>query len=96
MKITAIFVKIWRFFFILYEIKIHINSHIYRTCNLTKNHFIYNKEIPKMRIEYKKKAVKYINSCDKEDKPEPDELEAIAEAKADTSPSVPHEAINWD
>ena len=49
-----------------------------------------------MRIEYKKKAVKYINSCDKEDKPEPDELEAIAEAKADTSPTVPHEAINWD
>lgn len=31
-----------------------------------------------------------------EDKPEPDELEAIAEAKADTSPTVPHEAINWD
>jgi hypothetical protein len=28
--------------------------------------------------------------------PEPDELEAIAEAKADTSPTVPHEAINWD
>lgn len=88
-----------------------------------------------MRIEYKKKAVKYNNSCDKptkqrlkeaieklplgdvkklsglgtdyrlrvgvvkfipEDKPEPDELEAIAEAKADTSPTVPHEAINWD
>ncbi len=31
-----------------------------------------------------------------EDKPEPDELEAIAEAKADKSPTVPHEAINWD
>lgn len=31
-----------------------------------------------------------------EDKPEPDELEAIAEAKADTSPTVPHDAINWD
>jgi hypothetical protein len=28
------------------------------------------------------------------EKPEPDELEAIAEAKADTSPTVPHEAIN--
>ena len=31
-----------------------------------------------------------------EDKPEPDELEAIAEAKADKSPTVPHEAINWN
>lgn len=31
-----------------------------------------------------------------EDKPEPDELEAIAEAKLDKSPTVPHEAINWD
>ncbi len=31
-----------------------------------------------------------------EDKPEPDELEAIAEAKADTSPTIPHDAINWD
>ena len=31
-----------------------------------------------------------------EDKPEPDELEAIAEANADTSPTVTHEAINWD
>lgn len=31
-----------------------------------------------------------------EDKPEPDELEAIAEAKADKSPTVPHDAINWD
>ena len=29
-----------------------------------------------------------------EDKPEPDELEAIAEANADKSPTVPHEAIN--
>lgn len=27
---------------------------------------------------------------------EPDELEAIAEAKADTSPTIPHSAINWD
>lgn len=31
-----------------------------------------------------------------EDKPEPDELEAIAEAKTDTSPTVPHDAVNWD
>lgn len=31
-----------------------------------------------------------------EDKPEPDELKAIAEAKADTSPTVSHDAINWD
>ena len=31
-----------------------------------------------------------------EDKPEPDELEAIAEAKADTSPTIPHDAINWE
>lgn len=31
-----------------------------------------------------------------EDEPTPDELQAIAEAKADTSPNVPHEAINWD
>jgi len=30
-----------------------------------------------------------------EDKPLPDELEAIAEAKADTSETIPHEAINW-
>lgn len=30
-----------------------------------------------------------------EDKPLPDELEAIAEAKADTSENIPHEAINW-
>ena len=31
-----------------------------------------------------------------EDEPTPDELQAIAEAKADTSPTVPHETINWD
>lgn len=31
-----------------------------------------------------------------EDKPTPDELQAIEEAKADNSPTVPHEAINWD
>lgn len=31
-----------------------------------------------------------------EDKPEPDELEAIAEAKADTSDTISHDAINWD
>lgn len=30
-----------------------------------------------------------------ESEPEPDELEAIAEAKADTSPTTPHEAVNW-
>lgn len=29
-------------------------------------------------------------------KPEQDELVAIAEAKADTSPTIPHDAINWD
>lgn len=28
--------------------------------------------------------------------PEPDEIEAIAEAKADTSPTVSRDAINWD
>lgn len=31
-----------------------------------------------------------------EDEPTLDEIQAIAEAKADTSPTVPHEAINWD
>ena len=31
-----------------------------------------------------------------EDKPTPDELQAIVEAKADNSPTIPHEAINWD
>lgn len=31
-----------------------------------------------------------------EDDPAPDELEAIKEAKADTSPTIPHDAINWD
>ncbi|MCM1217197.1 MAG: hypothetical protein NC548_22080 [Lachnospiraceae bacterium] len=30
-----------------------------------------------------------------EDEPLPDELEAIAEAKADTSETIPHEAIKW-
>jgi hypothetical protein len=28
--------------------------------------------------------------------PKPDELEAIAEAKVDTSATVPHDSINWD
>lgn len=31
-----------------------------------------------------------------EDEPTPDEIEAIEAAKADTSPTIPHEAINWD
>lgn len=31
-----------------------------------------------------------------EDEPTPDELQAIAEAKADTSPTMPHEAVDWD
>lgn len=31
-----------------------------------------------------------------EDKPEPDELEAIAEAKVDTSETISHDSINWD
>ena len=31
-----------------------------------------------------------------EDKPTMDELEAIAEAKADRSPTISHEAIEWD
>ena len=31
-----------------------------------------------------------------EEKPLPDEVEAIAEAKADTSPTIPHNAINWE
>jgi hypothetical protein len=28
--------------------------------------------------------------------PEQDELEAFAEAKVDTTPTVSHDAINWD
>lgn len=28
--------------------------------------------------------------------PELDEIEAIAEAKADTSKTIPHDEINWD
>lgn len=31
-----------------------------------------------------------------EDEPTKEELEAIAEAKADTSPTVSHESIDWD
>lgn len=31
-----------------------------------------------------------------EDEPLPDEIEAIREAKEDTSPTIPHDAINWD
>ena len=31
-----------------------------------------------------------------EDDPLPDELEAIREAKPDTSPTAPHNSINWD
>ncbi len=31
-----------------------------------------------------------------EEKPLPDEIEAIEEAKADTSPTIPHDAINWN
>lgn len=31
-----------------------------------------------------------------EDEPLPDEIEAISEAKADTSETIPHNAINWD
>lgn len=31
-----------------------------------------------------------------EDEPLPDEIQAIEEAKADTSPTIPHDAINWD
>lgn len=31
-----------------------------------------------------------------EDKPTPDEIRAITEAKADTSPTVSHSDINWD
>ena len=31
-----------------------------------------------------------------EDEPTEDELQAIAEAKADKSTTIPHEAINWD
>ena len=53
-----------------------------------------------MQIEYKKNAVKYINSADmqlvSEDAPEPDEIEAIKAARLDTVPTVPHNAINWD
>lgn len=28
--------------------------------------------------------------------PEADELEAFAEAEADLSPTIPHEAVNWE
>ena len=31
-----------------------------------------------------------------EDEPTPDELQALLEAKADISPTIPHDAINWD
>lgn len=31
-----------------------------------------------------------------EDKPLPDEVEAIREARLDTSQTTPHDAINWD
>lgn len=31
-----------------------------------------------------------------EDEPTPDEIKAIEEAKADTSPTVSHDEINWD
>ncbi len=31
-----------------------------------------------------------------EDDPEPDEIEAIKEARLDTTPTVSHNAINWD
>ncbi len=31
-----------------------------------------------------------------EDEPTPDEMQAILEAKADTSATIPHDAINWD
>lgn len=31
-----------------------------------------------------------------EDEPLPDEIQAIEEAKADTSPTIPHDAIDWD
>lgn len=30
------------------------------------------------------------------EKPLPDEIEAIMEAKTDSSPTIPHDAINWD
>ena len=31
-----------------------------------------------------------------ESEPEEDEIQAIAEAKADTSPTIPHEEVDWD
>lgn len=31
-----------------------------------------------------------------EEKPLPDEIESIMEARADTSPTISHDAINWD
>jgi len=34
--------------------------------------------------------------CIPEVPPEPDEIEAIAEAKADTSKTILHDEINWD
>lgn len=50
--------------------------------------------VPDYKIGY---VVAYLQGVTAgEDKPEPDELEAIAEAKADTSPTIPHNAINWD
>ncbi len=37
-------------------------------------------------------VIKFVSEVE----PEPEEVEAIAEAKADTSPTIPHGAINWD
>lgn len=31
-----------------------------------------------------------------EEEPTPDEIEAIAEARADTEPTISHNDINWD
>ena len=49
--------------------------------------------IPEQDIEtIYKVIIKFIP----ETEPEQDEIEAFLEARKDTSPTVPHEAINWD
>ncbi|MGN0375545.1 MAG: hypothetical protein ACI4EN_08605 [Butyrivibrio sp.] len=49
--------------------------------------------IPEQDIEtIYKVIIKFIP----EEEPEKDEIKAILEAQSDRSPTVPHEAINWE
>lgn len=43
-----------------------------------------------------KEIDEYIINSILEENALPDEIQAIHEAKADTSPTIPHDAINWD